>query len=47
MGVPAGLARCAIRLSLGWQSAESDLDSFATAWRGVVKHIAPGDVVAA
>jgi cysteine desulfurase len=47
MGVPASLARCAIRVSLGWDSAESDLDSFATAWRSVLDHVAPGEIQAA
>ena len=39
MGVAPALAKCAIRLSLGWESRESDLDSFATAWRHVVSHV--------
>lgn len=47
MGVPTALAKCAIRLSLGWDSAESDLDSFASAWRRVVSHVAPGEIQAA
>jgi cysteine desulfurase len=47
MGVPPELAKCAIRLSLGWDSAESDLDSFASAWRRVVSHVAPGEIQAA
>jgi cysteine desulfurase len=47
MGVEAALAKCAIRLSLGWDSAENDLDSFATAWKGVLKHVAPGEIQAA
>jgi cysteine desulfurase len=47
MGVAAGLAKCAIRLSLGWDSKESDLDSFATAWRRVLNHVAPGEIQAA
>jgi cysteine desulfurase len=38
MGVPQSLAKCAIRISLGWESAEKDLDSFARAWRAVLKH---------
>lgn len=41
MGVKPELAKCAIRLSLGWDSAENDLDSFATAWKAVLKHVAP------
>ena len=43
MGVPAERAKGAIRLSLGWQSAKSDLDLFLTAWRRVLKHVAPGE----
>jgi cysteine desulfurase len=47
MGVAPGLAKCAIRLSLGWDSRESDLDSFATAWRRVLSHVSPGEIQAA
>ncbi len=47
MGVKPELARSAIRLSLGWESAENDLDSFATAWKGVLKHVASGEIQAA
>ncbi|MEJ0012589.1 MAG: cysteine desulfurase family protein [Bauldia sp.] len=47
MNVPAALAKCAIRISLGWASTEADLDSFATAWRHVVSHLAPGTIQAA
>jgi cysteine desulfurase len=47
MGVPPALAKCAIRLSLGWDSRESDLDSFATAWRRVLSHVSPGEIQAA
>ena len=47
MGVPADLAKCAIRLSLGWESAENDLDSFATAWKAVLKHVSSGEIQAA
>ena len=47
MGIAPALAKCAIRLSLGWDSKESDLDSFATAWRRVLSHVAPGEIQAA
>jgi cysteine desulfurase len=47
MGVPPALAKCAIRLSLGWESRESDLDSFASAWQRVLSHVAPGEIQAA
>ncbi len=40
MGVPGRLAKSAIRVSLGWDSDESSLDLFATAWRNVIRHIA-------
>jgi cysteine desulfurase len=32
MAVPAPLAECAIRISLGWSSAEADIDRLAEAW---------------
>ena len=32
MGVAADLAACAIRVSLGWSSQESDIDTFLAAW---------------
>jgi cysteine desulfurase len=47
MGVDPALAHSAIRISFGWESAKSDLDLFASAWRGVLKHIAPGEIQAA
>jgi cysteine desulfurase len=47
MNVPPALAKCAIRISLGWASTEADLDSFATAWRHVLSHVAPGEIQAA
>jgi cysteine desulfurase len=47
MGVAPDLAKCAIRLSLGWQSTADDLDSFATAWKAVLKHLASGGIQAA
>jgi cysteine desulfurase len=47
MGVPASLAKSAIRLSLGWDSRESDLHLFSTAWRHVLKHVASGNIQAA
>jgi cysteine desulfurase len=46
MGVESRLAQSAIRISLGWDSKESDLDVFLKAWRNVVRHIAPGDIEA-
>jgi cysteine desulfurase len=47
MGVPANIARTAIRLSLGWESRKEDLDSFRTTWRRVLMHVAPGEIRAA
>ncbi|MBN8995986.1 MAG: cysteine desulfurase [Rhizobiales bacterium] len=47
MGVPPGIAKGAIRLSLGWDSRPDDLHLFSTAWRRVLKHVAPGKVAAA
>ncbi len=47
MGVPPALAKGAIRLSLGWDSRESDLHLFSTAWRHVLKHVASGSIQAA
>jgi cysteine desulfurase len=47
MGVAPELARTAVRLSLGWESTKEDLDSFLTAWRRVLKHVAPGEIRAA
>jgi len=41
MGVSSRLAKSAIRLSLGWESEESDLHLFASAWEHVLKHVAP------
>ena len=47
MGVAKDLAKCAIRLSLGWASTDADLDLFATAWKSVLNHVAPGEIQAA
>jgi len=47
MKVPSDLAKCAIRISLGWASSEADLESFASAWRHVLSHVAPGEIQAA
>jgi len=47
MRVSPELARCAIRLSLGWESGPADLDLFATAWGHVLDQVASGAVRAA
>ncbi len=36
MRVPADAARSAIRISLGWESDQNDIDLFACAWRNVL-----------
>jgi len=46
MGVAPDLARSAIRISMGWDSSESDLDVFSIAWRDAVKHITPREIEA-
>lgn len=35
MGVPADLARCAIRVSFGWTNVEGDTDRFLRAWESL------------
>lgn len=47
MEVPSAIAQAAIRISLGWESTESDIDIFASAWRDVLKRIAPNENEAA
>jgi cysteine desulfurase len=47
MGVPAEIAKTAIRISLGWQTDEASLDLFANRWRRVLRHLAPGHIRAA
>jgi cysteine desulfurase len=36
MGLPEALARCAIRVSLGWSTTPADVDRFVEAWRSLV-----------
>jgi cysteine desulfurase len=36
MGADPVLAGSAIRVSLGWQSEERDIDEFLTAWRALL-----------
>lgn len=47
MGVSPDIAKSAIRLSLGWQSAERSLDLFANRWLRMLRHAAPGHIRAA
>lgn len=37
MGVPADLANCALRVSLGWNSAEHDVEAFIAGYRSVLE----------
>ncbi|MEP3275075.1 MAG: cysteine desulfurase family protein [Stappiaceae bacterium] len=41
MGVPADLARGAIRVSLGWSNTQEDVERFADIWRSVTKRFRP------
>jgi cysteine desulfurase len=47
MGIPAERAKTAIRISLGWQTDVASLDLFATRWRRMLRHVAPGHIRAA
>jgi cysteine desulfurase len=42
MGVPAGLSRGAVRLSLGWSTTEADVDAFIQAWIKVSETLLKG-----
>jgi cysteine desulfurase len=37
MGLPAEIARAAIRISLGWNSSQKDVDAFLRAWGEIVR----------
>ncbi len=39
MGVDPDLARCALRLSLGWTTTEGDVDTLLTAWKNVISSL--------
>ena len=39
MGLPDALARCAIRVSLGWSTTPADVDRFVEAWRSLVHRV--------
>jgi cysteine desulfurase len=45
MGADAALAGSAIRVSLGWQSEESDIDEFLTAWGALLARHATGSPI--
>jgi len=39
MGLPPGLAACAIRISLGWGTVAADIDRFLDAWSTVTSRM--------
>ncbi|WP_417683959.1 cysteine desulfurase family protein [Roseibium sp.] len=41
MGVEEGLARCALRVSLGWNTAEEDVSRFLEVWPSIVDRLNP------
>lgn len=41
MGVPEDLARCALRVSTGWNSAQSDIDRLLQVWPKIVERLKP------
>lgn len=41
MGVDEAIARCALRISLGWSSTEADVDRFLEAWPSIVDRLNP------
>jgi len=42
MGVVPELARAALRISLGWETTETDLDRLLNAWKKVVSSLGRG-----
>lgn len=42
MGFPPELARCAIRISLGWATGEAEIERFLAAWGGLAGRQGPG-----
>lgn len=40
MGIPEETASCAIRISIGWNTLENDLISFASAWKNTYERLA-------
>lgn len=46
MGVESGVAQTAIRISMGWDSNESDLDVFSNAWANVLDRVQPRKIEA-
>lgn len=41
MGVDDSLARCALRISMGWNTREADIDRFLTVWPQIVDRLNP------
>jgi len=41
MGVDDGLARCALRVSLGWNTSEADIERFLEVWPAIVDRLNP------
>jgi cysteine desulfurase len=47
MGVPPGLVRGAVRVSLGWSTTKADVEGFLRAWRKLTSALSKGQQVAA
>lgn len=46
MGVPPQLARCAIRVSLGWSTTAADIERFIRAWTAMARALLPRPALA-
>jgi len=47
MGVDEALARCAVRVSLGWTTTEADIDAFVAEWTALWRRAGAGEARAA
>jgi cysteine desulfurase len=47
MGVPQALSRGAVRVSLGWNTTEADVEGFLGAWRKLASALSKGRQFAA
>ena len=47
MGVPADLAACAVRISLGWSSTADDVAAFVSAWEALAERLVTKDLARA
>jgi cysteine desulfurase len=47
MGVPQGLLRGAVRVSLGWSTTKVDVEGFLAAWRKLASALSKGRQAAA